>query len=48
VPQNYPWWIFAIGQSLGLAAWITWARRVTARSTLMLATETPRARERAG
>lgn len=27
VPKRYPWWIFAIGQSLGLAGWWLYARR---------------------
>jgi hypothetical protein len=28
VPKNYPWWIFAVGESLGLAAWVSYARRL--------------------
>lgn len=28
VPQKYPWWIFAIGQSIGLIAFLSYARRL--------------------
>jgi hypothetical protein len=27
VPKNYPWWIFASGEALGLVAWYQWAQR---------------------
>jgi hypothetical protein len=27
VPRYYPWWIFAVGEALGLAAWYRWAKR---------------------
>lgn len=27
VPKYFPWWIFAIGESLGLGAWALYARR---------------------
>jgi hypothetical protein len=27
VPKDYPWWIFAIGYAMGLAAWWSYARR---------------------
>ena len=27
VPQHYPWWIFLVGWSLGLASWFRYARR---------------------
>lgn len=33
VPKDFPWWIFAIGQSLGLAAWWSYARRRQAVTT---------------
>lgn len=41
VPQRYPWWIFAIGETLGLVAWNAWARRINrVRSPLTVATQT--------
>jgi hypothetical protein len=27
VPKHYSWWIFALGEALGLAAWLSYARR---------------------
>jgi hypothetical protein len=28
IPQRYPWWIFAVGEAFGLAAWASYARRL--------------------
>ena len=30
VPKDYPWWIFIIGQAIGLVGWYRWASRVRA------------------
>ncbi len=31
VPKNYPWWIFIVGEGLGLASWLLYTRRLGVR-----------------